>query len=593
MIQGKDVAGASPDFYKLLQAVIEQYEFDLNDAMERSKRESMKRESSRHSQRESSRHSQYSHHEARLSTVSAEEMPRRISQISSALGSALPEPLMGSPETGLSANGNHQQESPMSLAVPGTPIALKLPHVANDEELPSAWLEPRPPDADDARKFPEETVPETFDPEAGQSERTSSKDSKRFRNSRLEERIKEGKTLRGFIKSGAFDRISALLLMSNAVFIGIQVENSFAGKPPFWVEVIDYVFCVLFIIELAARIWGFGCSHFWCNKEDRKWNHFDFYIVLLSTVDAVISLVSAGNDSPLGNVSVLRVIRIVRITRVLRIIRVMKFFKDLRILVSAIASTLKTASFALLLIFFTIYIFGIAITQLVSEHIKESALQGNPVPLDDDMYVFFGSILWTMFSLFMTIAGGIDWKDASDPLFKVGGIAVFFYLLYVLLMVFCVMNVLTGMFCESAIDTAASDRENVIQIQLQEKHRFVETLQMMFNEMDEEHQGKLLLDHFKAHLEKEHMQALLRSLEIEVRDAITLFELLDADGSGEVDIDEFVTGCITLRGGAKAVHMEKVSNMNKIFTQRFDRLEEAIEQIASCSKPQYIPCDIA
>eukprot|EP00928_Gymnodinium_smaydae_P044249 TRINITY_DN29523_c0_g8_i1.p1 TRINITY_DN29523_c0_g8~~TRINITY_DN29523_c0_g8_i1.p1 ORF type:complete len:576 (-),score=139.20 TRINITY_DN29523_c0_g8_i1:148-1875(-) len=383
-----------------------------------------------------------------------------------------------------------------------------------------------------------------------------------------------------FVQGSLFDKLSAVLLVGNAVFIGFQVENSFNDVPPFAIDMIDYFFCVAFLIELGLRLYGYGCYRFWCKKEDRAWNTFDFLIVLLSTFDTGVSIFSSGaDDSPLGNISVLRVIRIVRITRVLRIIRVMKFFQDLRILVAAIASTLKTAAFAFMLIMFTMYMFGIAITQMVAEYYKERKAAGSPVAQDDDLIQFFGSIFLTIFTLFMTVAGGIDWRDAAVPLLNSSSIAFLFFIMYVMLMILCVMNVLTGIFCQSAIDTAAADKESVIQIHLQEKQRFIETLQTMFDKMDNSRTGILRVEDFHTHLSEETMQAMLKSLEIEVRDALTLFELLDTDGSGEVDINEFVTGCITLRGGAKAVHMEKVSNMNKVFSARFDDLDKELQAI--------------
>eukprot|EP00928_Gymnodinium_smaydae_P046315 TRINITY_DN3084_c0_g3_i1.p1 TRINITY_DN3084_c0_g3~~TRINITY_DN3084_c0_g3_i1.p1 ORF type:complete len:555 (-),score=85.20 TRINITY_DN3084_c0_g3_i1:280-1944(-) len=490
-------------------------------------------------------------------------------------------------------DGRDSPTSIVSVTVSGTPAHHSLPNMP-DEDRPvqnNAWQEPRAPSTEKPGGFGRhpECAPSVHPCKlVAEDEEETDNDAQttpqyKPTKSRLELE-EDDNPFRRFIKSSAFDRLSAALLVSNAVFIGVQVENSFSPEENVTINAVDYVFCVCFIIELFARLWGFGCSTFWCAKGDRAWNIFDFVIVALSTVDTLLSILSLGEDSALSNISVLRVIRIVRITRVLRIIRVMKFFQDLRILVAAIASTLKTAFFALMLIFFMMYMFGIAVTQLVAEHVKEMELNGTPVAKDDDLYMFFGSIFSTMLTLFMTISGGIDWKDAGWPLFDVSPIAVIFYLLYVVLMVLCVMNVLTGMFCQSAIDTAASDRENVIQLQLQEKHRFVDTLQQMFAEMSDGEEGKLKQWHFEKHLERDHMQALLRSLEIEVRDAITLFELLDTNGSGEVDVEEFVTGCITLRGGAKAVHMEKVSNMNKIFTTRFDEIDKSLEDLSIQSR---------
>eukprot|EP00931_Biecheleriopsis_adriatica_P105883 TRINITY_DN80407_c0_g1_i1.p1 TRINITY_DN80407_c0_g1~~TRINITY_DN80407_c0_g1_i1.p1 ORF type:complete len:589 (-),score=116.57 TRINITY_DN80407_c0_g1_i1:63-1829(-) len=382
-----------------------------------------------------------------------------------------------------------------------------------------------------------------------------------------------------FVQSAKFDRLSASLLIANAIFIGVQIEHSFQETMPLAIDIIDYIFCVLFIVELVLRLYGFGCRTFWTNREDRAWNAFDFTIVLLSTADTLISLVDigGGEGSPLGSISVLRVVRIVRIVRVLRIIRVMKFFRDLRILLAAIFSTIKTASFALLLILVIMYMFAIAITQLAAEEIKSRAAAGNPVEKDSDMDFFFGGIFRTMFSLFMTIAGGIDWKDAALPLFEVGELAIFFFLVYVALMILCVMNVLLGIFCQCALDTAASDKENVIKAQLDDKERFIETLNELFASWDDTGDCKCSLEEFKSHLQDETTQALLRSLEIEGNDALILFELLDGDRSGEVNLDEFVTGCITLRGGAKAIHMEKASSQNRYVEQKILAIEEKLD----------------
>jgi len=382
-----------------------------------------------------------------------------------------------------------------------------------------------------------------------------------------------------FVQSPTFDRLSAVLLLLNAIFIGVQVECSFQPETPLAVLVVDYIFCVAFLVELTMRIWGLGCGAFFCHPQDRAWNNFDFFIVTTSTVDTVTSSLGQGEDPVLGNIGVLRIVRVVRIVRVLRIIRVMKFFQDLRILLAAIISTIKTASFALILILLIMYMFGIAITQLVAEYATDKRNAGTPLASNSDTMEFFGSIGWSILTMFMTISGGIDWRDAAIPLFDVGVLAVMFFLCYVALMVLCVMNVLLGIFCQCALDTAATDKENVITLQMQEKERFVKTLRSLFNGWDDSGDGVCTIQEFEKHIQDEKTQALLRSLGIEGRDALTLFGLLDTDGSGEIDLEEFVTGCITLRGGAKAVHMEKLNQLSKTFSVHIGRIETTLSAI--------------
>eukprot|EP00931_Biecheleriopsis_adriatica_P007696 TRINITY_DN108961_c0_g1_i1.p1 TRINITY_DN108961_c0_g1~~TRINITY_DN108961_c0_g1_i1.p1 ORF type:complete len:613 (+),score=120.02 TRINITY_DN108961_c0_g1_i1:26-1864(+) len=389
--------------------------------------------------------------------------------------------------------------------------------------------------------------------------------------------------LKRCIKSQRFDTISAAILLSNSIFIGVQVEYGFQHSVPLAIDVIDWVFCGLFNLELWLRLWAYGCNQFWCTPGDRAWNMFDFFIVMVSTADAVISVSAKSEDSPLGNVSILRVVRIIRVLRVLRIIRIMKFFQDLRLLLMAIGSTVKTASFAFMLIMGVMYVFGIAITQMVAEHMKERQLAGSPVAADDDLTFFFGGVWRSIYCLFMAIAGGIDWKDAAVPLSDVGPIALTLFLVYVTIMLLCIMNVLLGIFCQSALDTAAKDEENVIRLQLQEKSRFADTLKKLFDGWDDNTNGRICFEEFRRHLQDEPTQALLRSLEIESHDAILLFDMMDSNGSGDVDLEEFIHGCITLRGGAKAIHMEKISSMNKHLLDRVTALEAGTARISESS----------
>eukprot|EP00931_Biecheleriopsis_adriatica_P086846 TRINITY_DN61415_c0_g1_i1.p1 TRINITY_DN61415_c0_g1~~TRINITY_DN61415_c0_g1_i1.p1 ORF type:complete len:564 (+),score=108.13 TRINITY_DN61415_c0_g1_i1:90-1781(+) len=371
--------------------------------------------------------------------------------------------------------------------------------------------------------------------------------------------LREPDRISRFVRSSTFGHVSASLLIANAVFIGVQTEVMFYGEPPLVVEIIDYLFSLLFLAELLLRFWGYGCAGFWCDRLDRAWNCFDFIVVGFSTVDAIISLSIRGTATPFANISVLRTIRITRITRVLRVFRVMKFFKDLRILLAAIVSTIKTAYFALILIFMIMYMFAVAITQMVAEHVVECESLGKPV--DADLRFFFGSVPEALFAMFMTLAGGIDWKDAAVPLYTVSPIAIIFYVAFVILMTLIVLNVLTGIFCQCAIEASAQDKDNIILYQLQDRTRFMETLQGLFKEWDEEEKGFCTLEEFKKHLQDSSMTALLNSLDIEVHDALTLFEMLDQDRSGQVDLDEFITGCITLRGNAKAVQIEKIKSL--------------------------------
>merc|ERR1711920_756402 len=62
-----------------------------------------------------------------------------------------------------------------------------------------------------------------------------------------------------------------------------------------------------------------------------------------------------------------------------------------------------------------------------------------------------------------------------------------------------------------------------------------------------------------AALVGEEARTYLGSLGVEATDAWTLFKLIDTDKTGIIDMEEFITGCMGLRGGAKAAHLAAMS----------------------------------
>merc|ERR1719498_1208064 len=60
---------------------------------------------------------------------------------------------------------------------------------------------------------------------------------------------------------------------------------------------------------------------------------------------------------------------------------------------------------------------------------------------------------------------------------------------------------------------------------------------------------------FESQLDKPNMQAYFRAIDVDPSEAKGLFRLLDLDGSGSIDAEEFLSGCLRLRGPAKALDL--------------------------------------
>ena len=151
----------------------------------------------------------------------------------------------------------------------------------------------------------------------------------------------------------------------------------------------------------------------------------------------------------------------------------------------------------------------------------------------------------------------------TDLLFQVGTINVVFFCFYIFFTVFAMLNIITGIFLETALNAAQSDRDHRISDQLEEKDSALNQMKTLFHEVDMDNSGELTLDELEARLTDPKLRANLASLGIETDEAPSLFDLLDLDGSGTITIDEFLYGCMRIKGGAKSVDVATLIFENK------------------------------
>jgi len=242
--------------------------------------------------------------------------------------------------------------------------------------------------------------------------------------------------------------------------------------------------------------------------------------------------------------------------------RFVRFLISLRRIVVSIICTFKTVIWALVLLLLIIYSFSIFFAHGYHLHKKMKAEQYEDV--NPDLVLYWGSLLDAMFTLYKTVAGGLSWHDASYALRDMGVFWVVVFTVYTVFVNIAVMNVITGIFCESAIESAQADQENVVQQQIQQRERYVKSLTDLFNNIDLDGSGTVSKEEFIGHLDDEEAKAVFEFMGIQVNDAREVISIIDQTDSGNIDLDEFVIGCLRLRGYARAIDVVQVQYENSI-----------------------------
>lgn len=376
-----------------------------------------------------------------------------------------------------------------------------------------------------------------------------------------------------FVRSKYFDQICAFFLVTNTCFIGIQVEYAatrITDDLPLAYVIVDFCYGFWFIAELLLRIKAAGWE-FVTDVEEKVWNIFDAAIVILCSVEMFLALfLSSG---PLKTLSAVRMIRVIRIARIARVIRLMRFFRSLRILLAAIFSTLKSCLWTAMLLGMILYGFGVIFVQGVAEHrVITPSSDVNP-----ELIVYFGTLPRGIFTMFKSVLGGLDWQTAVEPLSDMNGMYVMLFVLMITFVYLAVLNVVQGLFLQSALEHAQSDREDQIRHQITEKERYVKTILSLFAELDDNLDGEVTLREFEEHLNEQRMVGFFEALEIEAADAWTLFKLLDVDRGGSVSVAEFVDGCLKIKGNAKGVQIAQIMYENKWMMDAVFELTEFVD----------------
>lgn len=384
----------------------------------------------------------------------------------------------------------------------------------------------------------------------------------------------------GFVTRLLHSRFSEMFCLSlvwaNAVYIGVQVEYKASTNTelPLTYE-FDMCFAVVFTLELVLKCYVDRLQV--CVGPDRGWHFFDFFVVAMMWTELIINMLGVDNKSSSG-VSVLRIIRCARVVRVARVIRTLSSFHELRLM---ILSLLRSAAgivwiVAVLIIF--MYMFAVSLAQGSLDYCANSQRE-RLSPEMSPLCRYWGSVWWAMLSLYEGMTGGISWGELLDALQPLGGFYMVIFLIYVTLSIFVVSNIITGIFVDEAMQAAKQDQDSVIREEMSRQEGCVDGMHKVFTALDTDLDGQLTIEEFEAAITDHRLVTYLSVLGLEVNDAQAVYCLIDHDKTGDVDIEEFIVGCLRLKGEARSLDLAMIQMQNEWLVDRVESIALHVQSL--------------
>lgn len=231
--------------------------------------------------------------------------------------------------------------------------------------------------------------------------------------------------LRGFIEKPLTQRVILLLILANAVILGLETSPSLMASHGSLLVALDQAILAVFVVEIAARLLVHRLAFF-----RDPWSVFDFLVVGIALVPAS------------GELAVLRALRVLRVLRILTIV------PSMRRVVGALLSAIPGLSSIALVLLLIYYVFAVIATNLFAAAYP-------------DWFGDIGRSLYTLFQI-MTLE---SWSmGIARPVMETFPYAWAFFVPFILIATFTMLNLFVAIIVSAMQTYEQSDPKATVAV---------------------------------------------------------------------------------------------------------------------------------
>mmetsp|Transcript_75061 Transcript_75061/g.210606 ORF Transcript_75061/g.210606 Transcript_75061/m.210606 type:complete len:767 (-) Transcript_75061:39-2339(-) len=369
------------------------------------------------------------------------------------------------------------------------------------------------------------------------------------------------------LESQAFQFFMGSLILINALTMGLETDMpSWVGWP-----YIEHLFLIIFSIELSLRVYVSGRSFVDMANPDVVWNLFDTFIVALGLVDELLAVLLSKST---GGVATL--FRVVRLLRIMRLFRIIKFLKQLYLLAFGFVDAVHAVFWVTILMTVVLYVCAIVMVRMCGQ-----------LPDDDPYHQFlhrhFADIRTSMLTLFVLMS------SPNMPMYMDEGnlladkpLLALFLITFIIIGSFGMIALLTGVISESMFEKN--------QLRMEESRKDLEKLSkdlehsavQIFDTLPKNEKGEATVKDVSLKaiplVEKMFEAAVIEFTENNLLD---LVGIMDLNGTGSIDQEEFTHAICTYASGLKPLSIQEVNFNICMVSHKLGQVQDQLSVISS------------
>jgi len=337
-----------------------------------------------------------------------------------------------------------------------------------------------------------------------------------------------------FMESRNFQVMIGLVILLNALHTAVEADMGSLSDGSSFMYITDAFFTLFFAVEIFTRLLVYK-KQFFCNEFSVvAWNILESALALISLFGTALSL--AGGNT--GSTGALTTLRMVRFLKVARVVRVFHAFRELRMLLDGIVNSLRVLTWSCLFLLLVTFVIGIFTTFEIGQ---AQWIQELPDAADrENILKHWSTTARSMFTLYQ-LQTGDSWASAvARPIVERRPWLALFFVSYTASLNICVMNVIVAIMVENVLKSTISETEEEKgKLALESQQKICIEILKIFHTTAGSDRSITRDEWFEAMGETE-TKTIFAGLGVSTSQLETMFDIVDVDGSGEIDLPEFI-----------------------------------------------------
>jgi len=389
---------------------------------------------------------------------------------------------------------------------------------------------------------------------------------------------------RPIVASFQFEAVFGVLICLNTLVMALQSEYNgldtgynlgFPGisSPAIesWPGVYDIFwglelfFGIVFTAEIILKLSVFY-HYFFLDM----WNSLDFLVVAVWYLET-----STTSESLPIDPMVLRLFRLVKLGRVVRLVRILEKYDALYLMLTSIKGSMAALAWSSILLLVVQMMLSLVMATVLEAYFLDDNWPGDKLKVYDYYGTFSRSML-TMFEI--TLANFIPVTRVMVTNFSQA--YLIFGLMHKFFIGFAVVMVITGVFIQETMKVAQTD--NTIMLTQRERSSNLHTrkIKTLFDMADSDGSGRLDMEEFVEVCEDTSMKIWLSAMGLDVSDAKGVFQLISEQlDSEDLSARELVAGVARLKGAARNIDLAMLRQENQEILKRVNQLQKTLNEI--------------